>query len=558
MAKSYLTKTYTADFETTTDPLDLRVWVWGLYNIGSEKFVYNNDLDSFFNYLKYKIEDKATIYFHNLKFDGEFLFYWLFENGFEWTDERKLKHKQFSTLISNMGVFYSIRFKWEEKEITIQDSLKLIPFRVAQIPKAFNLPIEKGEIDYHKERPVGYEANEEEVHYLKHDVKIVGDALRYFFDQSLNKMTVASNALSDYKHIMTDKKFKRLFPFLPQDELLRKAYKGGVVQVKEEWKNKDVGEGVTLDVNSLYPYVMYAKKLPYGEPIYQEGKVEHDKFYNVSIQRLVCNFELKEGYLPTIQIKKNFRFKDTEYLKSSEGVDVVLTLTSVDLEMFFEHYEVSNVQYIEGWKFRSTDVLFKDYIDKWIEVKNESTVAGNAGLRTIAKLMLNSLYGKFGLNPKVQSKIPFYDNDGFVKYRLGKQETRDPIYVPIAAFITAYARQITLSAAQQNYHRFLYCDTDSLHLLGTEIPSNLWVDQVELGAWKVEGTFTRARFLRAKSYVEEIDGHLDIKCAGLPDQCKDGITYDNFKKGLTVHGKLQQKRTKGGVYLKEIDFTIDG
>ena len=558
MAKSNLTKIYTADFETTTDPLDLRVWVWGLYNIGSEKFNYNNDLDSFFNYLKYKIEDGSILYFHNLKFDGEFLFYWLFENGFEHTQERKLQHKQFSTLISNMGIFYSIRFKWEDKIITILDSLKLIPFKVSQIPKAFNLPIEKGEIDYHKKRPVGYEADEEEVYYLKHDVKIVGDALRYFFDQSLNKMTVASNALTDYKLTLKKNKYDICFPFLPEDEILRKSYKGGVVQVNEKYKDVDIGEGITFDVNSLYPYVMYAKKLPYGEPIHQEGKVEHDNFYNVSIQRLVCNFELKEGYLPTLQIKKNYNFKPTEYLKSSEGIDVPLTLTSVDLEMFLEHYEVFNITYIEGWKFKSTDKLFKDYIDKWIDVKNTSTIEGNAGLRTIAKLMLNSLYGKFGLNPNVQSKYPYYDKDGLVRYQLGEKETRDPIYVPIASFITAYARQITLTAGQQNYNRFLYCDTDSLHLLGTEIPANLWVDQVELGAWKVEGTFTRARFLRAKSYVEEIDDQLDIKCAGLPDQCKEGITYENFKKGLTVHGKLQQKRTKGGVYLKEIDFTIDG
>ena len=557
MAKSNLNKTYTADFETTTDPLDLRVWVWGLYNLETEKFNYNKDLDSFFNYMKYKVEDGAVIYFHNLKFDGEFLFYWLFENGFEWTDERKIHHKQFTTLISNMGVFYSIRFKWDDKVITILDSLKLIPFKVSQMPKAFNLESTKGEIDYHKHRPVGYEADELELDYLKRDVKIPADALHYFFDQSLDKMTVASNALTDYKTIITTKKFKRLFPFLPQDEIFRKSYKGGVVLVNPKFQNMDIGEGLTFDVNSLYPYVMYSQKLPYGEPIYQEGKVVHDKFYDVSIQRLVCNFEIKKDHLPTIQIKNNFRFKTTEYLTSSDGLDVPLTLTSVDLELFFKHYEVTNIQYIEGWKFRSTDTLFTEYIDKWVGVKNQSTLTGNMGLRTIAKLMLNSLYGKFGLNPKVQSKIPFYDSNELVKYRLGEQESRPPIYVPIAAFITSYARQITMTAAQDNYDRFLYCDTDSIHLIGTEVPKDLWIDQIELGAWKLEGTFTRARFLRAKSYVEEVDGVLDIKCAGLPDQCKDGITYDNFKNGLVVHGKLQQKRAKGGVYLKDIDFTID-
>lgn len=548
---------YTADFETTTDPLDCRVWSWGLYNLGSQNFHYGTDLDSFFNYLKYHIKENSTLYFHNLKFDGEFLFYWLFENDFQWVDEKRLHHRQFSTLITHMGVFFSITLKWNDITITILDSMKLIPFKVSQIPKAFNLPIEKGDIDYHKERPIGYVPTDDELHYLKHDVKIVGDALRFFFDQKLNKMTIASNALGDYKGMLGKEKFERLFPFLPEDAIFRKAYKGGVVQVNEKYRGKDIGEGVTLDVNSLYPYVMYEKMLPYGEPVHQVGKLDYCKYYDLGIQKIVVNFKLKSGHLPTVQIKKNFKFKDTEYLTSSGGDDVALTMTSVDLEMFLRHYDIINIEYVEGWKFRSTNTLYKDYIDKWIKVKDEGTRTGNAGLRTIAKLMLNSLYGKFGLNPNVQSKNPYYDRDDMVKYRLGKEETTDPVYVPAAAFVTAYARHITLTAAQDNFDRFLYCDTDSLHLLGSEIPKNLWVDQVQMGAWKVEGVFQRARFLRAKSYCEEINGHLDVKCAGLPDQCKALVTYENFKPGLIVHGKLEQKRVRGGVYLVEKDFTIE-
>lgn len=555
MEKGHLRNIYTADFETTTNPDDLRVWVWGLYSLERSEFFHGRTLDTFFNHLKYQVDTGAVIYFHNLKFDGEFLFYYLFENGFVHTDEAKLKHKQFSTLISNMGVFYSIKVCFDGRIYTFQDSLKLIPFKVSQIPRAFGLEIKKGDIDYHKVRPVGYRPTEEELDYLLHDVKIVAQALEYFYDQMLSKMTIASNALTDYKSLIGKETFERRFPVLPFDDLLRKSYKGGVVQVKAGWEGKDVGAGITLDVNSLYPYVMSDRKLPYGDPIYMEGKVEHDQFYDVSIQRLICNFELKEGYLPTLQVKGSFHFSSTEYLTSSDGVDVPLTLTSVDLDMFFEHYDVYNVQWIEGWKFRSSDTMFRDYVEKWVTVKNDATREDNKGMRTIAKLMLNSLYGKFGLNPLLQSKVPHYE-EGLVKYHLGEQEERDPIYVPVASFITAYARKITLDAAQANYDRFLYCDTDSLHLLGEEIPDNIRVDQVELGAWKVEGVFTRARFLRAKSYIEEVDGELDIKCAGLPDQCKDGITYENFKFGLVVHNKLEAKRVKGGVYLKEKDFEI--
>lgn len=583
MAKRGLTGVYTADFETTTDPLDLRVWAWGLYNISEGAFNYGADINAFFNHLKYKVEDNAIVYFHNLKFDGEFLFYWLFENGFTHTQERKVNHKEFSTLITNMGLFFTIRFRWYGKTITILDSLKLIPFKVSQISKAFNLESVKGEIDYHKHRPVGYQADDNEISYLKNDVQIVGDALRFFFESSLDKMTVAGNALNDYKTIFTAKKYKRCYPFLPQDKVLRKSYKGGVVQVKECVKNEDIGEGVVFDVNSLYPSVMYDKPLPYGEPIYHAGEVQYDEFFKLGIQRVSCAFELKENHLPTLQVKKNLLFKATEYLTTSNGENVTLTLTSVDLEMLFEHYDVYNLEYIEGWSFRASTTLFKDYIDKWIAIKNQATREGNEGMRTIAKLMLNSLYGKFGLNPNVQQKLPYYMN-GLVQYQLGEKETRDPIYVPIASFITAYARQITITSAQKNYDRFLYMDTDSLHLSGLEFPNNIEIDDVKLGAWKYEGKFKRARYLRAKSYTEEyfitieeynalkeskrggwqlceargIYTKLDIKCAGLPDGAKGSITFENFKAGLVVSGKLQQKRLKGGVYLKDCDFTIEG
>ena len=49
--------------------------------------------------------------------------------------------------------------------------------------------------------------------------------------------------------------------------------------------------------------------------------------------------------------------------------------------------------------------LFKGYIDKWIEVKNEATRTGNKGMRQVAKILLNSLYGKFATGLIVQEKI---------------------------------------------------------------------------------------------------------------------------------------------------------
>lgn len=551
---------YTADFETTTDPADCRVWAYGICEIGNpDNFQYGNSIDGFMEWAKK--EKKVTTYFHNLKFDGEFILCWLFEHGFKLVvDRRDLTDNTFTTLISDKGQFYSMEicFKRQGKEresLTIYDSLKILPFSVAAIAKGFNLPISKLEIDYHETREKGHELTRQEIDYLRNDVDIVARALNTLFEQGLTKMTQGSNALYDYKQTVGTKNFNKWFPIPDYDSDIRQSYKGGFTYLNPKFKELDLSEGIVLDVNSLYPSVMYYQPLPYGEGIFFKGKYKPDKIYNLYVQMFTCQFELKPGYIPTIQLKNNLSFIPTQYLESSDGEDVTLCLTNVDLELFMEHYNVYNIEYHSGWKFKSTIGLFKDYIDKWNKVKMESTLNGNKAMRTLAKLMLNALYGKFALNPNVQSKLPWYDN-GVIKYKLGEKETREPIYIPVGTFITAWARYKTISSAQKVYDRFVYADTDSLHLVGTEIPDMLEIDPVKLGAWKHESTFTRARFIRQKSYIEEIDGVLNITCAGMPDRCYQYVTWDNFHTGATYAGKLGMTHVNGGIVLKDIPFSI--
>ncbi len=551
---------FTADFETTTDPLDCRVWACGICSIDeTHNFNYGNSLEWFIEFAKNNIG--STFYFHNLKFDGEFILCYLFEHGYKHvTDRKKLKTKTFTTLISDKGQFYSLEICFNKDEdktekITIYDSLKILPFSVEAIAKGFNLPISKLEIDYDEKREIGHILTPQEIDYLRNDVEIMSRALLTLFNQDLRQMTQGSNALYDYKKIVGKKNFSKWFPIPDYDFDVRQSYKGGFTYCDPRRQGQDIGAGIVLDVNSLYPSVMYYQPLPYGEGIFFEGKYKPDKLYNLYVQMFTCQFELKENYIPTIQLKNNLSFIPTAYLSSSEDEEVTMCLTSVDLELFFEHYHVYNITWHSGWKFKSTTGLFKEYIDKWNAVKMESTLNGNKAMRTLAKLMLNALYGKFALNPNVQSKIPYYDN-GIIKYALGEKETRNPIYIPVGTFITAWARHKTITSAQKVYDRFLYADTDSLHLIGTEIPKGLEVDPVKLGAWKHESTFTRARFVRQKTYIEEIDGELNITCAGMPSRCYKHVTWDNFIAGSSFEGKLQFTHVQGGIVLKDIDFTI--
>ena len=565
-------KRFTADFETATWIKNKTwVWAWAICEIDNpENVIYGNSIETFIEEIKK--ENNPIIYFHNLKFDGEFIISYLLNHQFEWVESKEKSDNTFTSLISDMGLFYSLEiyFKVEKKnvkKVTFIDSLKIINQTVDSMPKTFNLEEKKLEIDYNKPREEGHILTEEEISYIKNDVVIVAKALKYLFDMGLTKMTAGSNALSEYKNIIKINKFRNLYKPLNYqiDKDIRRAYRGGFTYLNPVYKNKTVGKGVVLDVNSLYPSVMYKEILPFGEPFFYEGKYIEDKVYPLYIQRLTCSFKIKEGKIPTIQIKHS-RFVDNEYLTDSGEEPVALTLTSIDLKLFLEQYDVWDITYESGWKFKGMRGLFTDYIDKWIKVKNEATISGNKGMRAVAKILLNSLYGKFATSLDVQSKIPYLDN-GIVKYMLSSKDTKEGVYLPMGAFITAYGRDKTIRTSQaiktysiEKYGKDMYCysDTDSIHTILPldDLKKFCEIDDIELGKWAHESSFTRAKFIRQKTYLEEINGEIEITCAGLPQRCYDQVTWDNFKEGLKVNGKLAFHHVEGGIILEETEFTI--
>ena len=541
---------------------------------------FGEDIDSFINYCSL-INESSSFYFHNLKFDGEFIIHYLLTHGFVHVNEKKLGVNQFSTIISDLNVFYCIKVKFKEEVIiSFFDSLKLLNFSVEEVAKAFNLSIKKLEIDYKAKREKGHKITDEEKEYLKHDVMIMSLALEKMFEMKITRMTIASNAMNFFKDTISKKRFEEWFKPPLYDKDLRQAYKGGFTYLNEIYRGKEVKEGIVLDVNSLYPSVMYYSPMPYGEGIYFDGKYVPDKLYNLYIQNITCQFRIKKDMIPTIQIKNNLSFVPTEYLSSSNGESINLTLTNVDLKLFLEHYDIYDVSYNWGWKYKSSTKIFKRYIDYWNELKVKATKEGNKPLRTIAKLMLNSLYGKFAASPEGRSKIPYLDNN-IVKYKLSELEKRTAYYLPISIFITSWARDKTIRSAQAVYHRFIYADTDSLHLEGTDIPENLLISDTELGKWKIESTFKRGKYLRQKCYIEDAvtpvdeiekfkkenpeclhlvskDSIINIVCAGMPKGCYKNVTWENFDYGSVFDGKLGVKHTDGGIVLVDTTFTIKG
>ena len=618
------TEYYVADFETSsTDETDEEVFVYatGLMKVNDKRNIlyYNNNIENFVKDL-YKMETSTTIiYFHNLTFDIEFLLNYLVNNqGFKQvvnsyeeneeglnikSDKRELKQSKTFEIIYANGTFYQVTLnlyydkfidgKKEKtcmKQIIFKDSYKIASFPLVKIAKDFlGITIPKDGVNHHFIRRRNYLLNSEEMKYLYDDVKILKDFINLILIQGINvnsnykviidKMTIASQSLNEFKHLMYESfkdgsyvsceafknfdnaeikgnkesaknlnnLFESVFPqiSLQLDSFIRRSYFGGIVYKNSELVDSLEGDicGLVYDVNSLYPSVMRARLLPYGFPLSFNGdynKSDIDKKeYPLYFQEIrVKKFHIKHGFIPNIQIRNSQNFNGTVYAKSNKYIDYDgkekyeecnFVFTNVQLDYFLKSYDVEGIDYIRGVAFQGSYGIFDRYIDTFMEMKKN----GKGAVRATAKLFLNSLYGKFGMNPIKEEKIIDYqdktfstistDNDGNKLDYLDKG-----VFIAMASFITSYAREVLLTSIEKVYDRFLYCDTDSIHITGYEIP-NIVIHDKNLGAWKLEGKFTKAKYIGAKRYAEYIDNKWDIKCCGLSRDIMEKITMDIFE-----------------------------
>lgn len=554
------------------------MWAWGLTNVDEDApdVEFGIDIDSFVSRMSVMA---AQVYFHNLGFDGIFILFWLLTHGYRhYAGDGRMMKGEFQTLISDSNKFYSMTVCWKEtgKRTEFRDSLKKLPMSVSRIAKSFQLHESKLDLDYHEYRAPGHELTEHEKEYLAADVVIVARALRQQLSEGMTKLTVGADSLFQYKNICGHKEFERLFPVLSQemDAEIRRAYRGGWVYADKRTRGI-VQErcGKVFDVNSLYPSVMYDRVLPYGVPVFCEGGPQPMEGYPLFITCVTFTAHIKPGHVPCIQIKGTNIFAPNIYQEHIE-TPTTMCCTNVDLALWEEHYDLDILCFEGTWYFRGAAGMFCEYIDKWMHVKATST----GGLREIAKLHLNSLYGKFATNPNVTGKIPSLE-DGIVALKTGHEEYRDPVYTPMGVFITAYARDVTIRAAQANYDTFAYADTDSLHLF-TDVMPNLDIDPVKLGAWKHEMDFEKAIYVRPKVYSEQgweikkgervgtpgcslipvSEWHglptITTHIAGLPYEVQTQVDFDDYFNGHVFHGKLTPKRVPGGVVLVDTEWKL--
>lgn len=291
---------FMCDFETTVykGQKSTEVWASASVELYTENVQIFHSIDEQFNYFK-SLDCNIIAYYHNLKFDGNFWLSYLltdlkYEQAYEsfnedgtqgeFIKEKYMKNNTFRYTISSMGQWYMITIKVNNHFIELRDSLKLLPFSVKQIGKSFKTKHQKLDMEYSGYRYAGCNITDDEKRYIANDVLVVKEALEQLFNDGHDKLTIGSCCVAEYKNSLGAYDYNDLFPPLDEftldkniygssnaDEYIRHSYRGGWCYLVKGKENIIRHNGVTADVNSLYPSMMHSQSgnyFPIGKPYF--------------------------------------------------------------------------------------------------------------------------------------------------------------------------------------------------------------------------------------------------------------------------------------------------
>jgi hypothetical protein len=440
------------------------------------------------------------------------------------------------------------------------DSSALLNFSLAELTKTFKVSHKKLEVvkkdgNYDKKLYELYKKNPKLViEYLMHDCKGLYEVIFGFKQKMLDiggdlGLTIASTSLKTFKRgyqknvlMMCDR---------PINDELRNAYFGGRTEIFRMYAPEIKGKYYFYyDINSLYPFVMHENDFPVSKP--QVIVSPDDKVYleneGITKAHVVTPDKLYVPVLPT-KIKLKTDTKLMFVLGSYDGWwDNALLRKAKELG-----YRITPQK---SYIFQ-TDYIFKDFVEHFYSIKENSD--SNTPMYLIAKLLMNSLYGKFGQrqdsefmikDPKPDEDeyeiIDYVDLDtGWVKV---KQESKGKSFLPqISIHVTAMAQLKLLSAIEyildKGYYVY-YCDTDSIT---TDYP-NMPVSK-KLGDFKREKLLHSAIFLLPKTYkvTEKVskdmiksnpkkygnkNRYTEVRAKGYSKNLREKISSDAFERAL--------------------------
>jgi hypothetical protein len=349
-------------------------------------------------------------------------------------------------------------------------------------------------------------------------------------------MTSSMSCWNMWKYGDKDKKipsqtyYDKEFPHIidnKQLDYINNSYRGGIIRVQKDYVNKDVKTDlVVVDVNSMYSHMM-KQPYPHGEPkFYKTMTAAQLDGYEVGIHKVwVKKAKIKPGLEPFIQFQHEISY-NYDYPEQFE--DRILYLWTIELRQFALWYDVEyQPMTYDVLAFKTRVGSFDAYINYWKQEKDRTKIQNDKVGHMIAKVALNSLYGKFG-SKAIHDNIVYDYKDGTIRRRYTTTIAENKYYRAFASYITAKARAKLILAIQENAERFIYCDTDSIYLQGRKKPE-LDIDNKKMGAWKIVGYYTRIAIRAPKYLIKQSDtGELERVMAGTVEHKAASITFENI------------------------------
>ena len=394
-----------------------------------------------------------------------------------------------------------------------KDSYFLFPLSLKKLSNDLDLKTKKHD-NYNYESEIN---NKNITEYLAADLKSLYEILTKFPDL-IQKNTIANYSVSEFLKYY-NKKFQKIRePDINLHNYIRNHfYTGARTEIF-----KPYGENLNYyDVNSLYPYVMSKYQYPL---LNQKPKIvnseNYDRTYN-TIGLYTIRSEIEHKKIPLLP------YKDSELGLIFPIGQFITTATNAEIQKAIKiGYKI---KVLNGIEYRKSDFIFRDYVLKNYKIKQN---AKNPSERFIAKLILNSLYGKFGQEAYTQKDI--LTNNGIKTINVYPLPYKF-LHSEIASLITANARlELYRLFEKAGYDNIYYCDTDSI------ITNKKLKESKELGGLKKEKHIKKFVALSQKIY------------AYLDDENKEYIVAKGFEntKDFRFKDFLNAYKTKDYSFLK--------
>jgi hypothetical protein len=440
---------------------------WTFHNCGffdGEIYTNHKSMESFLGSVLTKQYNGWRFFAHfGGRFDVHFVYDWLRANVPDMALEINCSGSAVIALTVRSG-----KNKWR-----FVDSYRLLPKSLLSLTYEFDVPHKKLQgLDFTDEK------------YNENDCRGLFEVLQIFFDEfDICSETIASHSLRVFRGHYLDRQIFQ--PARDVEDFVRMGYFGGRCEIYRY----DEALVKNYDVNSLFPRAM---QLPV--PVHYIGETQDVPDADDKIGFFRANIKYPDCYLPILPVRVDKLYFP---VGSFEGIFSSMELLEADRAG-------ADIEILEGRLFHA-EPLLKDFIDRLYIMKKEADAAGNGAKRYIAKILMNSHYGKYGQRRLQRSYCTDDGREGLFPLPGGlayyMMESRAAHILPhISATITARARLIQhdlLTKADQ-----WYTDTDSLFTTG-DYPTGPHIGELH---YEGEGIF---KAYRLKEYY--FDGAYKIK-----------------------------------------------